>query len=591
MTVSHGPARECWILIGLLVLTFALRLALLNQYVESPYFLPLGWDPRAYDLWAQAIAAGHWTDGQAFHQPPLFPFLLAGFYAVVGRDFYVIFLLQGVCGALSAMLLYVLGRDVFRDRRVGILAALGWCFHGLGAFYTLKLLSETSFILLSLVLVWALYRATARATPWRWLGAGLLLGLSVAMKPNMILFLPLAVLHRVLSGAGPRLRRWRDAVLCVAATIAVILPILLYNRSAEGEWVFISWNGGGNLYSGNNLQAQGLPEPLPGVSQDRLWRPIDERRVVGRALGVPAPRAGQIVGYWSGLARAYMREHPGSFALLLVQKLRLALSGMENFHMYWLAHERERFTPLLALFPVTFYQILPLSLVGLLATLPRWRRYLLLYGVIAVTFATLLIFYVLTRFRVPAEPFLLLFAAYALVRLWPWTGPEADMPDVMDVTDAASAVGSSRESAATPTPAAVPRARLLGLLAVFALCSAMMYAEDRDRFPGRAGIVEFNLAELLFDQGKLTEAEQAYTAATLLNPHDFYPALGVCKLLLVRHGLPAALRAYTVFYPYMNEDLRRDFLRDETLAAMWPGIERINAAMSQRAAADSRRMD
>ena len=571
MTVR--TVRDTWIVIGLFVLAFALRLALLDQYTTSPYFLPIGWDPKAYDLWAQEIAAGHVFPGEAFHQPPLYPFLLGALYTLIGRDFYLIYLLQAAAGSLTVALLFVLGRACF-DRLTGLLAALLWCFHGLAAMYTVKLLSETLTVLLVVLLALALYRATARtitnpvsiaregrppgrpvAAPppipgsthtntssdalLRWLGCGLLLGLCVALKPNLILLLPAVWLHLWLNGRDSAAACIRACAAVTLGATVVLTPILVQNYAAEGDFIFVSWNGGGNLYSGNNPDAIGLPEPLPGVSQDRLWRPIDERDVVGRALGIAHPSAGTISAYWSRQATTFMRDQPGRFALLLVQKFRLAISGMENAHMYYLAHERERFTPRYRLFPVNFYLLFPLAVVGLIATVAQWRRHALLYALIAASFASLLIFYVLTRFRLPAEPFLVLFAAHALARLHPRA---PDFP------------------------------RLLGLLAVFALATTLMFLQDRNRFPGRAPYIEFNLAEHFFENGRLAEAEKTYWRAATMNPQNLYPALGICKILLARHQPDRALAAYRAILPYTDAEFRRDALRDEALSPLHPAM-------------------
>ena len=56
--------------------------------------------------------------------------------------------------------------------------------------------------------------------------------------------------------------------------------------------------------------------------------------------------------------------------------------------------------------------MLPFALLGIAMSAPSWRRLFPLYAMIAVYLATALIFYVLSRYRMPAEPVLIVFAAH-----------------------------------------------------------------------------------------------------------------------------------------------------------------------------------
>lgn len=143
-------------------------------------------------------------------------------------------------------------------------------------------------------------------------------------------------------------------------TACTVATATLHNYFAEGDWILVSWNSGSNFYSGNNPTAIGLPTPLPGVSQDRRWRPLDERLVVGRILGVN-PSARVVSTYWTEKTVNYIRKNPGSFARLLLRKLRLAISGMENSHMYYFSFEKTLFTPFLAVFFLQFLSLFPIG--------------------------------------------------------------------------------------------------------------------------------------------------------------------------------------------------------------------------------------
>ncbi|HER43440.1 MAG TPA: tetratricopeptide repeat protein, partial [Candidatus Eisenbacteria bacterium] len=93
---------------------------------------------------------------------------------------------------------------------------------------------------------------------------------------------------------------------------------------------------------------------------------------------------------------------------------------------FWNNHERanvENFAfhrelpGVLGLPLLTFGAVAPLSLLGVFLTRRRARRLWLLYGGIITYFAAAVVFYVLSRYRLPAVPFLLPFMGAGLVEL------------------------------------------------------------------------------------------------------------------------------------------------------------------------------
>jgi tetratricopeptide (TPR) repeat protein len=66
----------------------------------------------------------------------------------------------------------------------------------------------------------------------------------------------------------------------------------------------------------------------------------------------------------------------------------------------------------------SFAVVGPLAILGLVLTARDWRRLTPFYALIAVYLATGLIFFVLSRYRIPAVPILIIFAASACVWLY-----------------------------------------------------------------------------------------------------------------------------------------------------------------------------
>src|ERR1700676_2443425 len=98
-------------LIFVLVLTE--RLTNLVRLANSPFLLPSRGDMHFYNDWAQRILRGQLTDHLAFYGLPLYPYLLAFLYRVFTYNPFVPAFLQACLDAGTAVVIYVLARDIF----------------------------------------------------------------------------------------------------------------------------------------------------------------------------------------------------------------------------------------------------------------------------------------------------------------------------------------------------------------------------------------------------------------------------------------------------------------------------------------------
>src|ERR1044071_6978904 len=69
---------------------FILRLIYLWQIDAIPLFYNLAGDGRAYDDWAQRIAAGDWWGQGVFYQPPLYPYFLGAVQTIFGHNLWLV---------------------------------------------------------------------------------------------------------------------------------------------------------------------------------------------------------------------------------------------------------------------------------------------------------------------------------------------------------------------------------------------------------------------------------------------------------------------------------------------------------------------
>ncbi len=138
------------------------------------------------------VAAGllwnEWVGNGRFYQEPLYPYLMAATYQVVGPEPSYVFVWQLLLGVLSNVLIYLIARRYFGEATgavAGVLAAL--CSPPL--YFEMVLVRETLVVFAGLLLVWLIGAAMQRLSVRWWLAAGMAIGLSLTLKSHFVLFL------------------------------------------------------------------------------------------------------------------------------------------------------------------------------------------------------------------------------------------------------------------------------------------------------------------------------------------------------------------------------------------------------------------
>ncbi len=402
MSATPGGGRGARILF-LAVTAAALAVRLVHVWGFSsgnPFFDPAPWntptnpmDPGEYDRWGMQITHGDpwWTDhGQGhYFQSPVYPYFVAGLYLLMGgRSVLGVVVVQLVFGALTCGLLALMARRL-GGAVAGWMAGLTAALYGPALFYESFLLKEP----LATFLVVAALAATLRefgadgprsrpadGRRWpAWLGVGALWGAAVAAWP------PLAVVAVPSAAWGVwRLDRGGEAgagrrpapvaaglILCGA--LAAILPCTVRNVVGEGRFVLISDAGPRNWDVGNSANSTGtyidFPRQRLSPASLAFWR-LYVRKV---GLFLQAPEIPQVTDY-----ELLRQASP---------VLRLPLPG--------------------------FGFVAPFGLLGLALAWRRWRELLPLYALAVGYPLAISLFFVVGRFRLPAIPALILFAALA----------------------------------------------------------------------------------------------------------------------------------------------------------------------------------
>ncbi|MBN1956496.1 MAG: glycosyltransferase family 39 protein [Anaerolineae bacterium] len=358
---------------------------------------PLHGDAGSYDQIARSLLAGNGFslhEGPTAFWPPLYPYFLAGLYALFGYHLWIARLVQALLGAIAVGAVYETARLLF-GRRVALLAGIGMLLYPHVIYFGAWLIAEALYMALFTVAVWLAIRLQQRPG---WLGfgsLGLLMGLGLLAKPATLMFIPFLALWAWFSlPALSRCRRATCFLLVLLVLVAVVAPWTVRNGIVFQDFILVSTNGGYTFYGANNEDAfgghrEGFPPRLPGLSE-----PEAEQEYYRRALE------------WGA-------ENPGDALRLSARKLARLFSPLSVA-----SYERDYDLPLAGLVKGVYWAFLLAVLVGMLLTLPRWRELILLYALILRVLIGTVLFYGDARYTLPMVPAWVIFAAVALASIY-----------------------------------------------------------------------------------------------------------------------------------------------------------------------------
>ena len=399
----RNPKTAAALLI-IVLLALAVRMSYLSSITDHPEFRTPMLDARWFHEQAEKILDRSWTGPESVFRGPLYPVFLAALYKMAGTDPAVARVFQLLLGCLTVGLLYLLAKSVF-DTTTGLLAALLAAFYSVLIYFEGEILIASILPLLATLILLAILRADRSGAVFPSLLAGAALGLFAIARPNILLFLPPAMIWL---GRGGR----RKAVLFLAGALLLVAPVTARNRAVSGEWILVSSQGGLNFYLGNHPTADGLHAVFPGLAS---WKNDDVERVTAARLG-HAPSPGEMSRFWFRESWREIRDDPSAFLTGLVRKTYFFFSAAEIGNNRDIRLYRNS-NPVLSLPLVSFGVLFPLAVAGVLmgGRRNRKRELLSLYGVFYAF--SVILFFVCARFRIPILPALFPLAAHGLVSI------------------------------------------------------------------------------------------------------------------------------------------------------------------------------
>ena len=483
----------------------ALAIRLMHVWLlsRSPFFDALLGDAAGYDAWARRIAGGEWIGTDVFYQAPLYPYFLGVVYKVFGHNLAALRIVQAMVGAGSCALLGLAGHRFF-SVRVGMIAGFALSLYTPAIFFDAliqKSVLDLFFIALSL---WLAGRLVDDPRSRRdWLALGLAMGGMSLTRENALVFVGVivawALLNSSLRPVLPLHTRLGFASTFFIGLAIVLLPVAVRNYSVGGGFYLTTSQFGPNFFIGNNPQADGTYMSLRFGRGAPEYERTDATELAEHALGRRLTPA-DVSTYWTNRALDFIAARPGAWLALEGRKVLLLVNATEMLDTEAQESHADWSWPLRVGGWFGHFGILvPLALVGLVLSWPDRARLALLYVMLGAYGASVVVFYVFARYRLPLVPMLLLFAAAGAATLPEWLNRHGS----------------------------IQKARLAaGVAAIAVFCNWPVLSK-----PLMKAITETNLAAALQAEGRTDDAATHYQRAIALQP-DYAPAynnLGVLQ--------------------------------------------------------------
>ena len=431
----------------ILLLALIARLAFLFIFGSSLFFFEQTGQihgSSAYDAYAQNLIAtgvyGREAGIPDARIAPLYSYLVAAIYSTIGRGGLQIGLVHIALDLITIACVYDISRRLFKNEWVGAGAAIFTAFYPYLIFQNLSLndtalfMAEMHLFIWLLVRLWEAEKFNRKTLLWAIL-AGIVLGIATLTRALLPLFAVLAALWFIFRHG---LRETILRLLPVAIiSLIILLPWISRSYGIYGRFVAVALNTGENLWQGANP----MTIPLFEAGYDVQWsvppeasQTMDEQtkqdllsetglnylrenpQIIPRLLWV------KFLVHWSiDIAPRNNPLHNQQFSLdengnlLILDNTGAPLQDVGTIAQY----ESGLFATVARPLHIAYFGgLLLLAILGIGLSLKHWRELSILWFLQLSMMLMYMIFHPSTRYRLPTDPLLFAFSAYALVWLW-----------------------------------------------------------------------------------------------------------------------------------------------------------------------------
>lgn len=394
----------------ILLLSFVVRIGFV--LILNPDGFYLG-DTRHFDSAARLLLAGEGF-GEKYSRSPLYPVFIAAIYWLFGHSFLAVRVVEALLSVLLVRLIYLIARKAFNDN-IAVLAAMLAAFFPHFIILTGLLYSTNLFTMFLASSLFFMLKSENDKTHRSLVLSSLCAGLATLTIPCMFFILPLWLLWLVLSRRRSLKFNLVKMSLFSLIIIALLTPWTIRNYHKYGRLTLVrplthtSFPNLANLDAQRERIKNGFAETTDYLKKYPRGSEADKiSRILGNYVKHPI-HAGQ---YMLGELKHFWALYPDrldtpSFAYQ-------AKVSAEDTRYVSVPNGLWKMVPIVSIFimaPVFLFAV-----IGVVTSYP-WDRekILLLLTIIGMSCGYSLV-YAEVRYRIPIEPYVLMFTAAGLVR-------------------------------------------------------------------------------------------------------------------------------------------------------------------------------
>ena len=367
--ISTDKKRRIYLLGAIMALALVARIIFIATLEEKFYFF----DATHYDSAARGLVSGKgftldykFFNTNKYCSEPVYPLYLAAHYKVFGNTLLIVRLCQALLGALTCLLVYLLGKKIW-GIWPGLIAAGICAIYPSFVFVSGLIYPEQLFMTLIVGGLLCLYNYNDTRKMRYLLASGACLGVALMTKGILIAFMPFLGLWFLLYSKMPSVKsKLISAGVIYALVICAMIPWTIRNYNVSGRWSVIRTH-----------TTMVLDKKYAREQEGVLSHMVSEGFGVGRFL---KEYAEEFIQFWS--------LYPGK---------------VQSDNEY--TSTATRIVSIVATLPVFVFAFL-----GIWAARKKFcKEWLMIFLIFSFAFAYSF-FVTHMRYRIPVEPYIILFA-------------------------------------------------------------------------------------------------------------------------------------------------------------------------------------
>jgi Flp pilus assembly protein TadD/4-amino-4-deoxy-L-arabinose transferase-like glycosyltransferase len=394
MQIYNSYKEKSSIRLGvILVTTLAVvtRVYYINDFQYNPFSYNIYYHTDSFQFYigAKNFAAGDNLALSLSNQfSPLYTYFTGFLFKLFGQSLDVVWFMQFAMGAITVALVYLISMELFNSR-AAIFSAILYNFYGPALMYEGTMLRASFLAFFGTMSLYLIIQVFKNPRNLLIVAAGVSISLFIQCRPNValiFLLLPLLYLYPF--------DRQKLELFIKMGSVAIILFIPLLYRSwlVHGRFVFFDASGPYALLMGNHPGYLGIALSKIHEYPDALKMSYSEM------ISILLDR---------------LIHHPMDMLALYVRKMFYLFYSSEVYNNYDFLMFR-KFSPILNTPLSNFTLISSMALTGIFFKIGKGENIKLLYAFMLGSVVSVLLIFIVARFRVPIVPFFAIFAGYSL---------------------------------------------------------------------------------------------------------------------------------------------------------------------------------